>query len=254
MTTGTKKRASAKGSVAFKRAVARRRAERFKKTAAAKKRARIKKIANTEKPANPKKPVGPKKPASKKKPASSKLTASARLTEAKSVEARQNATNWAPMAKEVTENQTPIEAALRAKARRELGRLDYIRSVRDAVKELGQAAVARALSVSQPSISKLLAGAEARGVGPVAKGFSGAGPYEIAERYAAGDIDRDAMIRELSAWPYKRNEGAAAAAAEWESTPYVDTPGSFAEVGRAFDEGLIDGDAYDQILDASDDV
>ncbi|WP_369745664.1 hypothetical protein [Paenarthrobacter sp. AMU7] len=89
---------------------------------------------------------------------------------------------------------------------------------------------------------------------PVPEGFSGASPYEIAERYAAGDIDRDAMIRELSAWPYPKNEGAAAAAAEWESTPYMDTPGSFAEVGRAFDEGLIDGDAYDQILDASDEV
>jgi hypothetical protein len=91
-------------------------------------------------------------------------------------------------------------------------------------------------------------------VKPVPEGFSGASPYEIAERYAAGDIDRDTMIRELSAWPYATNKGAAAAAAEWESTPYLDTPGSFAEVGRAFDEGLIDGDAYDQILDASDEA
>ena len=48
--------------------------------------------------------------------------------------------------------------------------------------------------------------------------------------------------------------GAAAAAAEWESTPYMDTPGSFAEVGRAFDEGLIDGGAYDAILDPSDEA
>jgi hypothetical protein len=59
------------------------------------------------------------------------------------------------------------------------------------------------------------------------------------------------MIRELSALPYAKNEGAAAAAAGWDSTPYLDTRGSFAEVGRAFDEGLIDGGAYDQILQAS---
>jgi hypothetical protein len=156
--------------------------------------------------------------------------------------------------KQSTKLQKPIEAARRAKARRELGSLDYIRSVRVAVEELGQAAVARALSVTQPAVSKLLAGAEARGVKSVPDGFSGAGPYEIAERYAAGDIDRDAMIHELSAWPYARNEGTAAAAEEWESTPYLDTPGSFAEVGRAFDEGLIDGDAYDLILDTAEDV
>jgi hypothetical protein len=57
------------------------------------------------------------------------------------------------------------------------------------------------------------------------------------------------VIRELSTWPYVKNEGAEAAAAEWEPAPYLDTPGSFAEVGQAFDEGLIEGDALDQILD-----
>jgi len=150
--------------------------------------------------------------------------------------------------------ETAIANARRARARRELGGLDYIRNVRAALAAADQRAVARALGVSQPAISRLLSQAEARGVRPVPDGFSGASPYEIAERYAAGDIDRDTMIHELSAWPYAKNEGAAAAAAEWESTPYLDTPGSFAEVGRAFDEGLIDGAAYDQILDASDDA
>lgn len=78
-----------------------------------------------------------------------------------------------------------------------------------------------------------------------------AGPYAIAKLYAAGGIDRDTMIRELSTWPYAKNEGADAAASEWDSTPYLDTPGSFAEVGKAFDEGLIDGEAYDEILSAA---
>ena len=147
-----------------------------------------------------------------------------------------------------------IANARRARARRELGGLDYIRNVRAAVEILDQRDVARALGVSQPAISKLLSQAEARGVKPIPDGFSGASPYEIAERYAAGDIDRAAMIRELSAWPYVKNEGLAAAQAEWDSTPYPDTPGSFEEVGQAYDEGLIDGGAYDTILAASDKV
>jgi len=108
--------------------------------------------------------------------------------------------------------------------------------------------------VRVPYVSQLLTQADARGVKPIPEGFSGASPYEISERYAAGDIDRETMIRELSAWPYVRNEGQAAAQEEWDSTPYPDTPGSFAEVGQAFDEGLIDGDAYDQILDAFDEI
>jgi hypothetical protein len=155
----------------------------------------------------------------------------------------------------ITSPENAIANARRARARRELGSLDYVRNVRAAVEAAAdQRVVARALGVSQPAISKLLSQAEARGVKPVPEGFSGASPYEIAERYAAGDINRDTMIRELSAWPYTKNEGAAAAGAEWESTPYLDTPGSFAEVGQAFDEGLIDGDAYDRILDASDEA
>lgn len=154
-----------------------------------------------------------------------------------------------------TSPEAALNNARRARARRELGGLDYIRAVRSAVEAgAGQRDIARALGIAQPSVSQLLKQADSRGVKPIPEGFSGASPYEVAERYAAGDIDRETLIRELSSWPYVKNEGAAAAAAEWESTPYLDTPGSFAEVGQAFDEGLIDGDAYDLILDASDDV
>lgn len=154
-----------------------------------------------------------------------------------------------------TSPETALVNARRARARRELGGLDYIRAVRSAVEAgAGQREIARALGIQQPSVSQLLRQADARGVKPIPEGFSGASPYEIAERYAAGDIDRNAMIRELSAWPYVKNEGLAAAQDEWESTPYPDTPGSFEEVGQAFDEGLIDAEAYELILDASDEV
>ncbi|WP_299168999.1 hypothetical protein [uncultured Arthrobacter sp.] len=208
-------------------------------------------FSSTKKPVGAKTGVGTKRAAAATKKAVAGRKAAATK---KAVAGRRGAATKTTASTKMATEMTAIEAARRAKARRELGKLDYVRSVRAAAEELDQAAIARELGVSQPSISKLLAGAEARGVKPVSDGFSGAGPYEIAERYAAGDIDRDAMIRELSSWPYPRNEGAVAAAAEWESTPYMDTAGSFAEVGQAFDEGLIDGDAYDRILDASDEV
>ncbi|GAB3569182.1 hypothetical protein GCM10027405_31950 [Arthrobacter alkaliphilus] len=70
---------------------------------------------------------------------------------------------------------------------------------------------------------------------PIPEGFSSAGPYEIAERHAAGYIDRATMVPELSAWPGVTNEGLAAAQAEWDSTPYADTRGSFEEIDQAYD-------------------
>ncbi|WP_125613022.1 MarR family transcriptional regulator [Specibacter cremeus] len=154
-----------------------------------------------------------------------------------------------------TSPEAALSSARRARARRELGGLDYIRAVRSAVDAgAAQRDIARALGVAQPAISRLLKQAAARGVKPIPEGFSGASPYEIAERYAAGDIDRDTMIRELSAWPYVKSDAHTAAQAEWDSTPYPDPPGTFEEVEDARSAGLIDGEAYDLILDASDDV
>lgn len=37
---------------------------------------------------------------------------------------------------------------------------------------------------------------------PIREGFSGADPYEIALRYAAGQITREQLIDELSRWEY----------------------------------------------------
>ena len=61
----------------------------------------------------------------------------------------------------ITNPETAIANARRARARRELGGLDYIRNVRAAVETADQRAVARALGVSQPAISRLLSQAEA---------------------------------------------------------------------------------------------
>jgi hypothetical protein len=85
----------------------------------------------------------------------------------------------------------------------DLGRLDYVRAVRSAVEAgLPQREIVRALHVTQPAVSQTLA--KAKGVAEIPEGFSGASPYEIAERYAAGEIDRAEMICQLSAWPYSK--------------------------------------------------
>ena len=74
--------------------------------------------------------------------------------------------------------------------------------------------------------------------------FSASSPYEIARAYADGRISREKMVDELKDWPYDRRsktdgfDGLA-----------TDPPGAhtFDEVGRAYDERLIDGDTYDEI-------
>ena len=77
-------------------------------------------------------------------------------------------------------------------------------------------------------------------------GFSGASPYEVAQRYAAGLLAREQTVDELSRWPYKpqdRTEG-------WDDL-LLTVPGSFDDVISAADHGLIDDGMYEAILDAS---
>lgn len=156
----------------------------------------------------------------------------------------------------ITSSDHAIDQARRALAREDLGRLDYIRALREAVQQgLGQSEIARALHITQSAISQTLTRAESKGVKAIPEGFSGASPYEIAERYAAGEIDRDEMIRQLSKWPYvKAPDHTEQLAMEWKAILPPDPPGTFEEVGEAFDKGLIDGEAYDIILDASEDA
>ncbi|WP_059388320.1 helix-turn-helix domain-containing protein [Arthrobacter sp. Hiyo1] len=128
--------------------------------------------------------------------------------------------------------------------------------MREAVQQgLPQRDIARGLHITQSAISQALTKAESKGVKPIPEGFSGASPHEIAERYAAGDIDRNEMIRQLSAWPYaKAPDNTEQLAMEWKAILPPNPPGTFEEVGEAFDRGLIDGDAYDIILDAAEDA
>jgi len=70
-------------------------------------------------------------------------------------------------------------------------------------------------------------------------------PYEIAQRYAAGDITREEMIDALSRWRY---------APMARMTDLADDAGVLDEgtfqttVGDAFRDGLISAEDYDEVL------
>ena len=89
----------------------------------------------------------------------------------------------------------------RARAEATVANLKTRRAVYEAVNAQGatQMAVASVLGVSQPTVHRWLQEAARQPVeGPQALGET---PYEIAQRYAAGDISREQMIDALVAWP-----------------------------------------------------
>jgi hypothetical protein len=130
-----------------------------------------------------------------------------------------------------------VEQVRRLRHRQVVDRLDELRLVRRLSSTMSQTALAKALAMSQPSINSALK--RAAKVPDVLEGFSGASPYEIAERYAAGMIDRDQLIGELGRFPYA-------------PTPTTDgydwlvdeVPNTVGDVLEALHDGLIDEDAY----------
>ncbi|NMR20232.1 helix-turn-helix transcriptional regulator [Cellulomonas fimi] len=138
-----------------------------------------------------------------------------------------------------------VAVARRARSRNVVSRLDYLRELRRLAGSLTQVELARNLGVSQPTISSALK--TASGLPEPRPGFSGAGPYEIAQRYAAGDLSRGQLIDELSRWEYR----------PWVATDGYDcTTGDEGEWGEtvavALRDGLLDEETYDAILDRRD--
>lgn len=125
-----------------------------------------------------------------------------------------------------------------------LDQLDYRREL-SRLAGLGgtQRQLSKVLGISQPSLSTALKTAQK--VPPARTGFSGADPYEVCQRFAVGELTREQLIDELTRWQY-------ATVARRENDYFDDlrfaTPGSFDDVGQAFDDGLIDADAYDTVL------
>jgi predicted transcriptional regulator len=107
-----------------------------------------------------------------------------------------------------------------------------------------QAEIATVLSVSQPTVHRILH--EAREA-QRPQGQLGADPYEIAQRYAVADITRQEMLDALIAWPY---EPETPHAGYWDDVGIAASGGFSLTVGRALDNGLISDEDYDTILRA----
>lgn len=138
-----------------------------------------------------------------------------------------------------------MQDLIRLRQLHEIVSLDYRRGLR-AVANAGvsQREIAQRLRVTQPTISAVLR--KAQDLPQVTEGFSGAGPAEICQRYAAGLISRDQLIDELTRWPYTPVK---------DDDPYdwlvVAPPGSWEEVTDALYEGWIDDDIYDEVIQRS---
>jgi hypothetical protein len=95
---------------------------------------------------------------------------------------------------------TDVRELRRARARLEVDRLDYNRLLRTTAQTHSQGALAGVLKISQAAVSKALT--RAQSIPDPLPGFSGASPYEIAQRYAAGELIRAQVVDELTRWPY----------------------------------------------------
>lgn len=144
----------------------------------------------------------------------------------------------------MTTTQLPAVArhAVISRLRREMADLDYKRDLRQLLQGgHSQREVARWLRISQPSVTS--AAKTAAKVPPAKEGFSGASPFEICQRYAAGLLSREHLMEELARWDYPPAD--TTDGYDWIT---VDPPGAWSEVTRALDQGLVDEDLYDEIL------
>lgn len=135
-----------------------------------------------------------------------------------------------------------LQAAL-SKINLDVAQLDY-RRVLKRLEQHGhsQSDMARVLGISQPAVHSALK--TARKAPDAVPGFSGAGPYEICQRYALGELDRARLIDELARWEYTP-----VPEPDWlEDVAPGPGPGSWFEVERALGEGLIDENTYEAVL------
>ena len=135
-----------------------------------------------------------------------------------------------------------IVAGRRARARYEIGELDYRRMLRQLVEAgLSQREIAGAMGISQPSVNSALKAAVK--VSRPVEGLSGATPWEICQRYAAGLLSRERVVEELVAYPY-----VSGGEADEVDSLIVDPPGTWDEVVQAVDLGLLEDEVYEVVF------
>lgn len=130
-----------------------------------------------------------------------------------------------------------LDELARARVRREVAELDYQRALVRAAQSHSQREIAHTVQLSQPSVSSALK--TARRVAMPEPGQQWASPYEVCQRYAAGELTRDQTIEVLCAWSYVETPPMD----PWEDL--IDLPeGSIHDVGLAYHRRLIDLDMY----------
>lgn len=130
---------------------------------------------------------------------------------------------------------------LRSRELAEVALLDYKRTLKAARQQMTQVQMANVLRLSQPAVAKALQ--RAAKVPDAVAGFRAASPHELCQRFAAGLIGREEVVRELVAWPYR-------------SAPKInefgelegDTAGTFTDVENAVSFGLIDDSIYEEVF------
>lgn len=131
------------------------------------------------------------------------------------------------------------------RARMAVSQLDYRRSLVSMTRDgFLQQDIAAAVGITQPTLSKAIKIAQAAPT--VREGFSGASVLEICQRYTAGELSQERVIDELSRWEYAPQAS--------QSVGFFDdfvttTPGSVEELTSALNDGFLDDETYDLILD-----
>ena len=141
-----------------------------------------------------------------------------------------------------------VEGMRLLQQRQVVDRLDYLRGLRGLAESMTQTELAKRLGIAQPSISSALQTAVK--VADVRPGFSGASPYEIAQRYAAGELSGEQVVDELVRWEYvprPQSDGY-----DWLTTG--SDVGTWVEVEKALRDGLLDDATYDAILEGQDEL
>lgn len=133
-------------------------------------------------------------------------------------------------------------AAISARARSEIGDLDYVRALRSWIATgATQTDIARALGLTQGAISRTLSRHSATAM--PAAGFAGATPLEVCKRYAAGDLSRAEVVDQLARFPYTPTPEPSG----WDDL-VVDPPGAWSELATAQGLRLIDATIYRDVF------
>lgn len=127
-----------------------------------------------------------------------------------------------------------------------VAQLDYRRALVGLVSAgFIQQDIADAVGITQPTLSRALK--IAQGSAAVREGFSGASVLEVCQRYTAGYLSQAQVIDELTRWRY---EPRSKDPIDFFDIFAPDSPGSVEDLTSALDEGFLDDETYDLILDA----